>query len=195
MRKFKLLSLLGLLLCGSALWSQPEPEGAHRIRKAQFPSAAYERLEPHLSGVKKLRYYREIDPSGIRFEARFRKARLQYRVAFDPDGTIEQTAFGIEPPDLPSDTWDAVREGLQARVGAYRVLAMWQVYPGKSFGSEVQLFRNTYQNLMLPEIRYGLTLRTTATHSRKTLEAVFDSSGVLLSLRDALPPNYDHVLY
>jgi hypothetical protein len=57
------------------------------------------------------------------------------------------------------------------------------------------MFRNAFQNLILPEIEYGLLIRGKKDGEKKDYHGLYTHLGGLIRLRESLPPNYDHVLY
>lgn len=194
--KCKFALLLILVFAGPALGlAQAKQERAFRIRKSQFPSAALEQASPYLDGVKRVRFYQEIDSSQTYFEIKFKKDRLHYGVRYNPQGELQAVEVRISPVDVPGAAWEAIGEHLYATFGNYRIASIGQQYPRVAFASDSETFRKAFQNLLLPEIRYELTLYASKGSGKKTWEAVYDPAGLLLSLREALPPNYDHILY
>ena len=189
---FVLLAWFAVQAVGLA---QATHERAFRIRKSQFPSSALELAAPYLDGVKRIRFYQETDSSQKYFDVRFKKDRLHYSARYQSEGALQAVELGIGPIDIPGASWEAIGEHLKTAFGKYRIVQIMQQYPRAAFASDSETFRNAYQNLLLPEIRYEITLRARKGSGQKTWEAVYDAAGLLLSVREALPPNYDHVLY
>ena len=189
---FVLLAWFAVQAVGLA---QATHERAFRIRKSQFPSSALEQATPYLDGVKRIRFYQETDSSQKSFDIRFKKDRLHYSARYQSEGALQAVELGIGPIDIPGASWEAIGEHLNTAFGKYRIVQIMQQYPRAAFASDTETFRNAYQNLLLPEIRYKITFRARSGSGQKTWEAVYDASGQLLSFREALPTNYDHVLY
>ena len=187
-----LVWLLGLGLSG---WGQATYEREFRIRKEQFPSECLDEVSPYLSGAKKLRFYKEIDSSQYRYRLKFKMDRLFYQVDFDQKGGLDAISIDIKPLDIPDASWEAIQKHLGETFEKYKVRDIRQVYPRKAFTSDSELFRNAYQNLILPEIRYGLLIRGKKNGGKKDYSGLYDQEGRLIRLRESLPPNYDHVLY
>lgn len=194
--KCKFAILLLLLFTGQAIGlAQAKNEREFRIRKSQFPAAALEQASPYLDGVKRVRFYQEIDSNRSYFEIKFKKDRLHYGARYNPEGELQAVEVRIIPVDVPGDTWEAIGEHLSATFGKYRLASISQQYPRVAFASDSDTFRKAFQNLLLPEIRYEIILHASKGSGQKTWEALYDPSGHLLALREALPPNYDHILY
>lgn len=182
-----LLPFLGL--------SQAKYEREFRIRESQFPVAALEKAQPYLDGVRRLRFYKEIDSSRQSFEIKFRKDRLNYSVEYSPSGVLEDIEVTIRPNDIPNESWDAIIRHLSNFTDTYKIRKIQQQYPGDAFETDSVTFRNAFQNLLLPEIRYELMIQTGKGKTFKEFEILYDSGGEFLQMRESLPPNYDHVLY
>ncbi len=186
-----LLALTGL----HPLSAQVKTEREYRIRKEQFPTAALELLGNRLDDVRRLRFYREVDSNRVSFEMKFKKDRLHYGVEFTPEGVLASIEVQIKPVDIPEDSWASVQAALSDRFTKFRVRRIRQQYPRAAFESDEQTLRNAFQNLLLPELRYELALQARTDQGQMQYLALFDSEGTLLSLRKALPANYDHILY
>ena len=187
--------LLILLLGLQQLSGQVKYEREYRIRKAQFPEAALQVLDSRLDGVRRLRFYREVDSNRIRYAVKFKKARLHYSVGFTQEGELEDVEFHITPVDIPEESWGSIQAELTDRFGRHKVREIRQQYPRAAFVSVEQTLRNAFQNLLLPERNYRLVLRVRNDRGSMPYEALFDADGKLLKLRKALPANYDHILY
>lgn len=187
--------LLILTICLSSQ-AQVKSERAFRIRKEQFPTTSLEITEPYLQGVKKLRFYKEIDSSRYRYMLTFKKDRLRYRIDFDGQGDLEAVAFRIEPVDIPEESWKVMERDLQDRFVMHKVRQMEQRYPREAFPSAPETFRTAFQNLILPEVQYAMIVRGKKEEGQRSdYEIRYDHSGRLLSMSESLPPNRDHVLY
>ncbi|EAR16877.1 hypothetical protein [Robiginitalea biformata] len=184
-----------LLLALAPASAQQKQEREFRIRKAQFPESAREVMEPYLEGVRRLRYYKEIDSARSSFEMKFKHRRLHYSIEFTPEGELEDAEVRIRPVDIPNETLEAIQAHLKGTYGRYRVRKIQQQYPRASFESDTQTLKNAFQNLLLPEIRYELVIQTRQDSGLAHYEFLYDSEGRLLRIRESLPPNYNHVLY
>lgn len=187
--------LLALALASLVAYGQNRPEGAHRIRKVQFPQEAHQLLQTHISGARHLQYYREITDAGAGYAAGFRKGRLLYRINFRADGALEQAGFRIGPVDLPQEAWARIQAWLNGRFPNNRVKTIWQAYPRLAFDSEATSFRLAFQNLLVPELRYAIVLKARTPDERGTFRAIFDSEGNFQELLEVTPPDHEHVLY
>ncbi len=187
--------LLILFLVGFSAMGQVKSEREFRIRESQFPVAAIEVAEPYLEGVRRLRFYKEIDQGRVSYEIKFKKDRLHYSVEFATDGVLEDIEVRIQPVDVPDASWQAIEKHLGTSFEKYRVRKIQQQYPRSAFPSDAAVFRNAFQNLLLPEIRYELMVRGKGPDGYRDYEITYDATGGFLSRRESLPPNYDHVLY
>jgi len=194
--KYKHALLLFLLLASPALGlAQAKYEREFRIRKAQFPPAGLQVAEPFLEGAKRVHYYQETDSNRVSYEIKFKKKRLRYSVEFSAAGELEDIEVGISPVDVPASAWEAIEMHLAGTFGKYRTVKIQQQYPRSSFASDAETFRMAFQNMLLPEIRYEIMVQARGDKGFKEYEVLYDHQGVILSIRESLPPNYDHVLY
>ncbi len=189
----QLLILSFLILCPT-LYGQIKYEREHRIKKSQFPNKALHYIGEKLEGSRKIRFYKEIDSSVVSYEARFKKDRLRYSVQFNEQGELEDVALLIKPVDIPEDTYNAINQYLGAEFNKYRIRRMQQRYPVVTANAE-KTIKNAFQNLLLPSIKYKLTVAGRKDKKRQQYNVLFDAEGNFENLRRSLPPNYDHVLY
>ena len=184
-----------MLFLGQTGYSQIKSEREFRIKKSQFPAATLEKAEPYLEGVRKLRFYKEIDDGRVSYEIKFKKNRLHYSVEFSNAGELEDIEVRIKPVDIPAESWNAIEEYLTGSFDKSKVRNIQQQYRRASFPSDSVAFRNAFQNLLLPEIRYELMVHAKTTEGYRDFEITCDAMGNFIMKKKSLPPNYDHVLY
>ena len=187
--------ILLLFFVGLFAQAQVKNERAFRIRKEQFPAEALKSVTPYLNDVRKLRFYKEIDSNRYRHRISFKKDRLFYHIDFDQQGKLGTIGVLISPVDIPNQSWQTITDHLQGAFEKYKVRSISQQYPREAFPSDSVTFRNAFQNLILPELRYGLLVRGKSEEGKRDFEILYDHLGELLRMRESLPPNYDHVLY
>lgn len=192
--KYRIITLLALVFCCS-LSAQAKYEREFRIKKSQFPQASLALAEPFLDGVRKLRYYKEIDSSRQTYEIKFKRDKLNYSVEFNDQNVLEDIEVGIAKVDIPKASYLAIETYLKENFSKYKIRKIQQQYPSAAFSSTEETFRNAFQNMMLPEIRYELIVHAKTTGPYMDFEILFDFEGKFLNQRKSLPPNYDHVLY
>lgn len=192
--KFKGLFLVMLFL-GFAGFSQVKSEREFRIKKSQFPATSLEKARPYLEGVRKLRFYKEIDAGKVSYEIKFKKARLHYSVEFSDSGELEDIEVRIKPVDIPEEGWKAIEDHLSGSFLKYKVRKIQQQYRRASFPSDSITFRNAFQNLLLPQVRYELMVYAKSRDGYRDFEITYDARGNFIRMKQSLPPNYDHVLY
>ncbi|MBC2837933.1 hypothetical protein [Robiginitalea sp. SC105] len=195
MTRYKIVLPLFLLAVLTSGWAQQKQEREFRIRKDQFPPVALEAMEPFLADARRLRYYKEIDSARSSFELKFKLQRLWYSVEFTPEGVLEDVEVRIKPVDIPDETWARMQSHMTEAFGKHRVRKIQQQYPREAFDSVEVTMKNAFQNLLLPQLRYELVIQTRTQEGLTQYEALYDSEGALLLLREALPPNYNHILY
>jgi hypothetical protein len=156
---------------------------------------ALENAQPYLDGVKRLRFYKEIDSSRQSFEIKFKKDRLHYSVEYSSSGVLEDIEVTIRQNDIPNESWDAIIRHLSNFADTYKVRKIQQQYPRDAFATDSATFRNAFQNLLLPEMRYELMIQARKGKTYQEFEILYDFGGGFLQMRESLPPNYDHVLY
>jgi len=192
--KFNQFFLL-LLLLGFTASAQVKSEREFRIQKSQFPAASLEKAKPHLEGARRLRYYKEIDTGRVSYELKFKKARLHYSVEFSDTDELEDIEIRIKPVDIPQESWEAIGHHLSGSFPKHKVRKIQQQYRRASFESDAETFRNAFQNLLLPEIRYELIVHAKTAEGYRDYEITYDSEGNFIMMKKSLPPNHDHVLY
>ena len=192
--RYRILLLL-FTLGGFHSYSQVNYEREFRIRKGQFPETCYKTVEPYLNEVKKLRFYQEVDSSMVRYRIKFKKDRLYYQVAFDEKEQLENIEVLITSVDIPEPSWLEMNKHLEKTFIKYKVRKIQQRYARKSFATTDENFRNAYQNLIIPEVRYALFIRANEEEGKGDYQSLYNHLGEFLDLKKSLPPNYDHVLY
>ncbi|WP_424499543.1 hypothetical protein [Robiginitalea sp.] len=194
MMKYSVITFLALVFCCS-LNAQAKYEREFRIKKSQFPQASLQLAEPFLDGVRKLRFYKEIDSSRQRFQIKFKRDKLKYSVEFNDEAVLEDIELGITEVDIPEASFQAMEAYLKDHFSKYKIRKIQQQYPRTAFSSTEETFRIAFQNLILPEIRYEFIVHAKTPDGSMDFEILFDAEGKILKQRKSLPPNYDHVLY
>ncbi len=192
--RFNALILI-LFSLSMAVRGQVKYEREFRILREQFPKSALASVSPYLDGVKKLKFYKEIDSNRRSYELKFKKDRLHYSVEFNEQEALEDVEVIIKPVDIPDQTWSTIQEHLGTSWPKYKVRKIQQQYPREAFSSDSETFEKAFQNLILPEIRYEIVVRGKTEDGYRDFELLYDANGELLLMRESLPPNYDHVLY
>ncbi|TMM59597.1 hypothetical protein FEE95_07990 [Maribacter algarum] len=191
---------MGILLPLFLLWglfasAQYKYEREYRIRKVQFPEKALDYIQEKLIDAKRIRFYKETDSIKVSYEAKFKKDRLWYSIEFDKEGMLEDIEILINPPDIPNDSFNKIQEYLSGNFKKYRIKKIQQQYAFSESESPETTIKNAFQNLMLPSINYELIVSGKKEKTTEQFEVLFDAEGKFKSIRQSLPPNYDHVLY
>jgi hypothetical protein len=192
MGKYKLLMVCFLLY--NFTYAQDQTEREHRIRKVQFPVLHHDEtlVAPD---IKKIRYYKEVDSSGTTFTLRFKKERLHYHIDYDKNGLLLNSGFKIKRIDIPEEYYDRMERYLVENIGQFRIRQIWQEYPVNQNMPKQDPLKNTFQNLILPDIKYMLIIKSFVPGQARHNKVWFDSEGKYLSKRAVLPTNFDHILY
>ena len=188
------LTILAILMTQIS-WAQKTVEREHRITKAQFPETARSFISKKLVNPRKMRYYKEIDSSGVFYMAKFRKDRLHYSIGFDGEGKPKEINILIGEVDIPSDALATMKEHLHTSFKKYRIRNILQKYAlngGKPLDTTL---RNAFQNLLIPDLLYEILVAGKKNKFKADYVMLFDSEGNLISEKASLPVNYDHVLY
>jgi len=183
-----------LLLLSLSLPAQIKQEQEIRIDREMFPDRSLELLEGHLQGVRKLRFYQEIENGEMSYEAKFKKGRLHYSVEFQKNGELEDVEFIIKKRDIPNDSWEAIQGHLDLHYPRNRIIKIQQHHPLVE-GDPQKTLHQAFQNLILPSIRYEVVFSAKTDGGFQIHEIMFDAHGELILMRRSLPPNYNHVLY
>lgn len=176
-------------------FSQAGYEREYRIVRSQFPQKAHQYLADNLSGIRKTRFYKEVDSTGDNFTARFKRDRLDYDIEFDPDGDVRHIAFRVQQVDLPGESWDSITSYLTAYFTKFRIRTIRQRYTISPAETPEVTLRHALQNLILPTVDYEITLIGKKGKHREGFDLLFDASGKLRWKRKQLPADNDHVLY
>ncbi len=194
MHKFKLMLFLAMLWVAFGQ-AQQVSERAYRILQSQFPESASALLQEKLDNVRRLRYYRTVEGTETTYSATFKKDRLHYGMVFNSTGILTDINFRVKKVDVPAESWDSLYSSLDKRFEKFRIRKIYQRYRVSEGQNNEYIFKNAFQNLMLPEMLYDVSLSGRTLAGKSDHEALFDASGKLLNLRNALPANYDHILY
>jgi len=192
MMKFKFL-VLAYFLFTIVTNAQVKYEREFRIKKSQFPAVAHQVLKRNLEGAKRLKFYKEIDSSTISYEAKFKKSRLWYSIEFNEEGALEDIEITINAVDIPNETFDNIRHYLITKFNSYKIKKIQQQYLNS--GDESKVFKNAFQNLILPDVNYEIMCSGKKDKAYQDFEILFNSDGIFKTIRKSLPANYDHVLY
>lgn len=190
MKKYKLF--LVIVVLSATGFSQTKVEREHRIRKCQFP--AFD-LGSITSNAKKHRFYKRVDSTSTNYVVKFKKDRLYYQIAMDSTAQIKNLGFTVTKIDIPEEVFTNISAHLDNSFEKVTILKIIQQYPVSGTADIDKTVRNAMQNLMVPDTLYELILTGKKDGQKTVYESTFDASGNLLQLAEALPVNYDHVLY
>lgn len=195
MKNFLLkLTIASILLCFQVGHSQYKYEREHRILKSQFPALAIANITENVTDFKRIKYYKETDSTKISYEAKLKKDKLWYSIEFNEEGTLEDIEILIKPTDIPNDTYAKILDYLNNTFTKYKIKRLQQQYPSNNEVVE-DIFKNAFQNLMLPSNNYEIVVVGKKEKGYLDYEILFDADGNFKKTRTSLPPNYDHVLY
>ena len=191
----KTILYLGLAACCTTLSAQYKSEQEQRIKKAEFPETALASMQAYMGNARKVRFYKETDGAKHSFEAKFKKDRLWYSVEFDEKGQLEDIEVLIRPVDIPEASFTEIRGYLGKTFGPYRIRKIQQQYGIKAFGNEESTFKNAFQNLISPLIRYEIVITGKTKGAYKNHEVIFNALGGHEGTRQLVRPEYQHILY
>lgn len=186
--------VLFLFLITLPCLAQNKYEREHRIKKSQFPTLQTDimLLRPEM---KNIRYYKEIDGTKTTYSVKFKKDRLHYHLAYDETGILKYSGFRVKEIDIPEETYQEIKSYLSRNFEKVRVKRIFQQYPANITEPLGVNLKNTFQNLLLPDNIYKLIIIGKKAGENKEFDLWFDAEGKLQTIRQALPANYDHVLY
>lgn len=186
--------LASFLFCFQLAHSQYKYEKEHRILKSQFPTEAIAIIEENITDYKRIKFYKETDSIKISFEAKLKKDKLWYSIEFNEDGKLEDIEILIKSTDIPNDTYSNIEHYLNNNFTKYRIKRLQQQYPSTNDSLD-EIFKNAFQNLILPSNNYEFVVVGRKEKGYLDYEILFDADGNFKQIRTSLPPNYDHVLY
>ncbi|SIP95204.1 PepSY-like domain-containing protein [Maribacter ulvicola] len=188
------LMFTAFLFCFHLGRSQHKHEREHRILKSQFPALAIEIIDENVIDFKRIKFYKEIDSTKISYEAKLKKDKLWYSIEFDQNGLLEDIEILIKPTDVPNNTYTKIVDYLNKNYLKYKIRRLQQQYYSSNLPID-EIFKNAFQNLMLPYINYELIVSGKKDKGYLEYEILFDADGNFKKIRTSLPPNYDHILY
>jgi len=188
------ITIATILLSIQVGHSQYKYEREHRILKSQFPALAIANIEQNVTDFKRIKFYKETDSTKISYEAKLKKDKLWYSIEFNEEGTLEDIEILIKPTDIPNDTYAKILDYLNNNFTKYKIKRLQQQYPSNNEVVE-DIFKNAFQNLMLPSNNYEIVVVGKKEKGYLDYEILFDADGNFKKTRTSLPPNYDHVLY
>jgi hypothetical protein len=186
--------LASFLFCFQLAHSQYKYEKEHRILKSQFPTEAIAIIEENITDYKRIKFYKETDSIKISYEAKLKKDKLWYSIEFNEDGKLEDIEILIKSTDIPNDTYSNIEHYLNNNFTKYRIKRLQQQYPSTNDSLD-EIFKNAFQNLILPSNNYEFVVVGRKEKGYLDYEILFDADGNFKQIRTSLPPNYDHVLY
>lgn len=186
--------LASFLFCFQLAHSQYKYEKEHRILKSQFPREAIAIIEENITDFKRIKFYKETDSIKISYEAKLKKDKLWYSIEFNEDGKLEDIEILIKSTDIPNDTYSNIEHYLNNNFTKYRIKRLQQQYPSTNDSLD-EIFKNAFQNLILPSNNYEFVVVGRKEKGYLDYEILFDADGNFKQIRTSLPPNYDHVLY
>ena len=193
--QFQTILWILFLLFGLFSSAQNKQEREHRIKKTQFPGEALQIIAQNNTDFKRLKFYREVDSIKKIYIAKFKKARLFYEMDFNEKGEFTGMGFAIKPVDIPEESFKRMTECLSEKFEKSKVRKMFQVYELPQNEDMETTMKNAFQNLMIPNMTYELFVKGKKDGVRADFEITFDSKGNFVHIKNALPPNYDRVLY
>ena len=198
MMKFRtaLLLFFAMVLCANN-FAQERIERQHRIKRLQFPDKALKAIAENSDGMKRLKFYREVDTAGKTYTAKFKKARLSYQMDFNQTGEFENIGLLVNQIDIPNDSFKSMMAHLSQNFENIKIRKMWQSYPIDNPNSAQKSIKNAFQNLMVPKMLYKFLIRARASKNNQPADymVVFDAEGKFVEIKKSLPANYDRVLY
>ncbi|SFR53849.1 hypothetical protein [Maribacter stanieri] len=186
--------LASFFFCFQLAHSQYKYEKEHRILKSQFPTEAIAIIEENITDYKRIKFYKETDSIKISYEAKLKKDKLWYSIEFNEYGKLEDIEILIKSTDVPNDTYSNIESYLNNNFTKYRIKRLQQQYPSTNDSFD-EIFKNAFQNLILPSNNYEIVVVGRKEKGYLDYEILFDADGNFKQIRTSLPPNYDHVLY
>ncbi|RKR15091.1 hypothetical protein CLV91_1173 [Maribacter vaceletii] len=191
--KYKFLLVI-VFFSAFKIQAQLKYEREFRIKKSQFPTSALQLVEEKLPGIKKVKFYKEIDSSIAIYDVKFKKDRLWYSLEFTKEGSLKDIEVKIKNIDIPEESYERILLFLKQTFTSYKIKKIQQQYV--VLNNEKEILKVPFQNLITPDIYYELLVKgKKETHGKKLYKIRYNSEGKNISIKETLPPNYDHTLY
>ncbi|WP_298489194.1 hypothetical protein [uncultured Maribacter sp.] len=191
--KYKFLLVI-VFFSAFKIQAQLKYEREFRIKKSQFPTSALQLVEEKLTGAKNIKFYKEIDSSVAIYNVKFKKERLWYSLEFTKEGILKDIEVKIKNIDIPEESYERILQFLKQSFTSYKIKEIQQQYV--VLNNEKEILKIGFQNLITPDINYKLLVKgKKETRGKKQYKVLYNSEGKNISIKETLPPNYDHTLY
>lgn len=112
-----------VLLCFSSLLDlrAQKVEIEKRISFDDFPKSATEYLKDSFPDIEDIRYYKEVNSTGLSYEAKFNYSGTLYSVEFDPKGEWLDTEFIVDNKTLDNNFLTNINHYLDHRFSSWKI--------------------------------------------------------------------------
>lgn len=190
--RFLCFTLLALPTLAPAAFSQVKYEREVRIRPAEVPARARAFAEAAL-GAQKVRWYQEINLDFFSYEAKVKKGGRCYSIEFDSSGRIQDVEIEVDFSGLDAVLGQKIVSTLSGMFSSHKITKTQMQWSGGEM-SLSELVRSGATEKPYTE-RVEIVLKCREAGRPKLYEALFDTSGTLLSKLEIVPRNTDNLDY
>ena len=195
MRYFWIFICVGMSLCCTAQKAY-KYEKESRIKKEAFPQNALEFLQQHLpEKVKKVKYYKEQDSLKESYETKLKFKKQKYSIEFDKDGTLEDVEITIKPKEIPSETFEKIKNHFQNTYDAFRIKKIQRQYKNTPTIEAKKVLKNAFSKDVNSAFFYEIIAEVKTKKKRFFIEITFTKDGDFQLVRTIIQSSYDHILY
>lgn len=188
-----LCSLLpALLTAAPAAISQVKYEREIRLRPADIPAKARAFADAAL-GAQKMKWYKEINVDFFSYEAKAKKEGRRYSIEFDTAGRVQDVETEIDFSGLDAVLRQKIDSVLSRLFTRHKVAKTQLQWTGPEPVLQ-ELVRSGATEKTYTQ-RVEIVFKCRENSQPKLYEALFDTSGALLSKIEIVPRNTDNLDY
>lgn len=190
--RYLLFLLLALPAGAPAAIAQVKYEREIRIRPSAAPAPARAFVDAAL-GARKIRWYQEFGLNAFSYEAKAKKDGRRYSIEFDTAGKVQDVEVEIKLSDLDAGLRQKIDATLSGLFAYYKITKIQLQWTGPEPALQA-LIRSGAGPENYTE-RVEIVFKCRENGRPKLYEALFDSSGALLSKLEIIPRNTDNLDY
>lgn len=192
-RKASLSAFFVCLFCLTS-WGQEKQEQEFRIAEKDLHDAIMPLLEHPIKGVKKIKFYKEIDGDKSSYEVKFKKDKAFYSIEFNESGVLEDIEIVIKASQIPPTAYGTLSHYLDRTFGKHQIKKIQLQYVNQE-GNPQKVLQQAFKQERIPANNYEIVIVAKTQEGYVAYEVTFDAHGQHRYTRKSVKPQYDHVLF
>ena len=182
---------IGCLLISFLSFSQEKIERETKVKASKVPISAREWLSDAFEGLRKPKWYLEYSQSGLAYEAKFIWQSYFYSVKFDSLGILQDVEIEIQQNEIRAEVWQAMQRYFSGEFREIRIQKIQRQLLGDQSDLEDFFDENETKGIT---IRYEIVFEGKS-EAWQVWEALFDESGLLISVIKVQPRPLDNLVF